>query len=132
MRSGVRTPVESAGLPKPEIAEGPQQLNCARVVIEIPSSLLKNPEFVIPNGVCEVRNLSFLSILIEEGFLASLGMTAIRILQQPAREDTASAVPKNIGNSGVLTPEANAARLRSIYRTGSIGPYIRAATLAAT
>jgi hypothetical protein len=58
--------------------------------------LLKNPEFVIPNGVCEVRNLSFLGILIEEGFiaqktcdaksyLASLGMTAIRIFQQPAK-----------------------------------------------
>src|SRR5271157_639179 len=49
------------------------------------SSLLKNPEFVIPNGVCEVRNLSFLSVLIEEGFLASLGMTAMRIFQQPAK-----------------------------------------------
>jgi hypothetical protein len=48
--------------------------------------LLKNPEFVIPNEVCEVRNLSFLGILIEEGFLASLGMTAIRISQQPARD----------------------------------------------
>jgi hypothetical protein len=30
---------------------------------------------VIPNGVREVRNLSFLSAVIEEGFLASLGMT---------------------------------------------------------
>src|SRR5208283_2874406 len=29
-----------------------------------------------PNGVCEVRNLSFPGILIEEGFPASLGMTA--------------------------------------------------------
>ncbi len=48
------------------------------------SSLLKNRGFVIPNGVCEVRNLSFLGILIEEGFLASLGMTAQRIFQQPA------------------------------------------------
>jgi hypothetical protein len=47
------------------------------------SSLLKNLEFVIPNGVCEVRNLSFLGILTEEGFLASLGMTAKRIFQQP-------------------------------------------------
>jgi len=57
--------------------------------------LLKNPEFVIPNGVCEVRygfashafcatNLSFLGILIEVGFLASLGMMAKRICQQPA------------------------------------------------
>jgi hypothetical protein len=43
--------------------------------------MLKNLEFVIPNGVCEaqvlrpvrfvgVRNLSFLDILIEEGFIA--------------------------------------------------------------
>jgi len=48
-----------------------------------PSSLLKNLEFVIPNGVCEVRNLSFLGILSKEGFLASLGMTAKRIFQQP-------------------------------------------------
>src|SRR5208282_2272755 len=59
-------------------------------------SLLKNPEFVIPNEVCEVRNLSFLGILIEEGFiaqktcdaksyLASFGMTGKRIFQQPAR-----------------------------------------------
>jgi len=58
--------------------------------------LLKNLEFVIPNGVCEVRNLSFLGILIEEGFiaqktcdgepyLASLGMTAKRIFQQPPK-----------------------------------------------
>jgi hypothetical protein len=57
-------------------------------------SLLKNSEFVIPNGLCEVRNLSFLVILTEEGFiaqktcdgksyLASLGMTAKRIFQQP-------------------------------------------------
>jgi hypothetical protein len=67
--------------------------------------LLKNLEFDIPNGVCEarvlrpvrfvgVRNLFFLDILIEEGFiaqktcdaksyLASLGMTAKRIFQQP-------------------------------------------------
>jgi hypothetical protein len=51
-----------------------------------PNRLLKNLEFVIPNGVCEVRNLSFLDILIEEGFLASLGMTAKRIFQQPAKE----------------------------------------------
>jgi len=49
------------------------------------NSLLKNLEFVIPNGVCEVRNLSFLGILIEEGFLASLGMTAKRIFQQPPK-----------------------------------------------
>jgi hypothetical protein len=28
--------------------------------------LLKNTEFVIPNGVCEVRNLSFLGLLSEE------------------------------------------------------------------
>ena len=60
------------------------------------SSLLKNLASVIPNGVCEVKygfashafcamNLSFLSILIEEGFIASLGMTATRIFQQPAR-----------------------------------------------
>jgi len=54
--------------------------------VDVSSSLLKNPEFVIPNGVCEVRNLSFLSVLTEEGFLASLGMTAMRIFQQPARE----------------------------------------------
>jgi hypothetical protein len=47
--------------------------------------LLKNLEFVIPNGVCEVRNLSFLGILVEEGFLASLGMTAKRIFQQLAK-----------------------------------------------
>jgi hypothetical protein len=60
--------------------------------------LLKNPEFVIPNPpeAGEVRdgftshaframNLSFLGILIEEGFLASLGMTAIRIFQQAAK-----------------------------------------------
>jgi hypothetical protein len=55
--------------------------------------LLKNLEFVIPNGVREVRygfpshvfcamNLSSLGILIEEGFLASLGVTAKRIFQQ--------------------------------------------------
>jgi len=48
--------------------------------------LAEIPEFVIPNGVCEVKNLSFLGLLIEEGFiaqktcdgksyLASLGMT---------------------------------------------------------
>jgi len=54
--------------------------------------LLKNLESVIPNGVREVRNLSFFGILIEEGFiaqktrdgksyLASLGMTAKRIFQ---------------------------------------------------
>jgi hypothetical protein len=60
------------------------------------SSRLRNPEFVIPNGVCEVRygfashvfwalNLSFLGILIEEGFLASLGMTGKRIFRQPVR-----------------------------------------------
>jgi len=49
--------------------------------------LLKNPVSVIPNGVCEVRNLSFLGILIEEGFLASLGMTAKRFFQQAAREE---------------------------------------------
>jgi hypothetical protein len=65
-------------------------------VIDISNSLLKNIEFVIPNGVCGVRNLSFLGILIEEGFiaqkkcdaksyLASLGMTAKRIFQQPAK-----------------------------------------------
>jgi len=36
---------------------------------------LKDPEFVIPNGVGGVRILSFLGILIEEGFLASLGIT---------------------------------------------------------
>jgi hypothetical protein len=47
--------------------------------------LLKNPEFVIPNGICGVRNLSFLGILIEEGFLASLGMTVRHVFQQPAR-----------------------------------------------
>jgi hypothetical protein len=60
--------------------------------------LLKNPEFVIPNPpeAGEVRygfashvfcamSLSFLGILIEEGFLASLGMTAKRIFQQPVR-----------------------------------------------
>jgi hypothetical protein len=29
---------------------------------------------VIPKGVCEVRNLSFLDILTEEGFLAALGI----------------------------------------------------------
>src|SRR5208283_2530377 len=51
-----------------------------------PNRLRKNLEFVIPNGVCEVRNLSFLDILIEEGFLASLGMTAKRIFQQPAKD----------------------------------------------
>jgi hypothetical protein len=34
----------------------------------------KNILNVIPNGVCEVRNLSFL-LLMEEGFLAALGMT---------------------------------------------------------
>src|SRR5208337_4059270 len=55
-----------------------------------PGSWLKNPEFVIPNEVCEVRNLSFLGILIKEGFiaqktcdaksyLASLGMTRLII-----------------------------------------------------
>ena len=49
------------------------------------SKLAKKTEFVIPNEVCEVRNLSFLGILIKEGFLASLGMTAIRILQRPVR-----------------------------------------------
>jgi hypothetical protein len=48
---------------------------------------MKNLEFVIPNGVCEVRNLSFLGILIEEGFLASLGMTVKHILQQPPRAE---------------------------------------------
>jgi hypothetical protein len=47
--------------------------------------LLKNFDFVIPNEVCEVRNLSFLGSLIEEGFLASLGMTAKGILQQPLK-----------------------------------------------
>ena len=47
----------------------------------LPNRMLKNLEFVIPNGVCEaqvlrpvrfvgVRNLSFLDILIEEGFIA--------------------------------------------------------------
>ena len=61
------------------------------------NSLLKNLEFVIPNGVCEVRNLSFLGILIEEGFiaqktcdgksyLATLGMTGKRVFQQPAKK----------------------------------------------
>ncbi len=50
------------------------------------NSLLKNLEFVIPNGVCEVRNLSFLGILIEEGFLATLGMTGKRVFQQPAEK----------------------------------------------
>ncbi len=55
------------------------------------SRLLKNFEFVIPNGLREarvlrpvrfvgVRNLSLLDILIEEGFFASVGMTAKRIL----------------------------------------------------
>jgi hypothetical protein len=52
--------------------------------------LLKNPEFVIPNGVCGVRNLSFLGILIKEGFLASLGTTATRIFQQPAKKHGAA------------------------------------------
>jgi len=52
------------------------------------SSLLKNVESVIPNGVREVRNLSFLGISVEEGFLASLGMTAKRIFQQPAKESS--------------------------------------------
>ncbi len=47
------------------------------------SSILKNPEFVIPNGVCGVRNLSFLGILIEEGFLASLGMTGECFFSNP-------------------------------------------------
>jgi len=51
----------------------------------MPSSLLKNVQLVIPSGVREVRNLSFLGILIEEGFLASLGMTAKHIFQQPPR-----------------------------------------------
>ncbi len=51
----------------------------------LPRSLLKNPGFVIPNEVCEVRNLSFVGILLEEGFLAALGMTAKRIFQQSAR-----------------------------------------------
>jgi hypothetical protein len=46
------------------------------------NGLLENLEFVIPSGVCEVRNLSFLSILIEEGFLATLGMTGNRVLQR--------------------------------------------------
>ncbi len=32
-----------------------------------------------------MRNLSFPGILIEEGFLASLGMTAKRIFQQPPK-----------------------------------------------
>jgi hypothetical protein len=49
--------------------------------------LLKNPASVISNGVCEVRNLSFLGILIEEGFLASLRMTAKRFFQQAAGEE---------------------------------------------
>jgi len=62
--------------------------------LQILYSLLKNLEFVIPNGVCEarfvrpvrfagVRNLSFLGTLIEEGFLAALEMTVKRIFQQP-------------------------------------------------
>ncbi len=70
----------------------------------ISNRLLKNLEFVIPNGVCEVRNLSFLDILIEEGFLAqktcngelylaSLGMTAERVFQQPAKASSAHLFP---------------------------------------
>ena len=58
------------------------------------SRLRKDPEFVIPKGVCDVRNLSFSGILIEEGFIAqkacdakpylvSLGMTAKSVFQQP-------------------------------------------------
>jgi hypothetical protein len=34
---------------------------------------------VIPKGVCEVRNLSLLDILTEEGFLAALGIRNSRI-----------------------------------------------------
>ncbi len=44
-----------------------------------PISAWRKPVPVIPNGVREVRNPSFVGILIEEGFLASLGMTAKRI-----------------------------------------------------
>jgi hypothetical protein len=57
--------------------------------------LLKNPEFVIPNEVCEarilrpvrfvgVRNLSFLGILIEEGFIAQKTCDAKSYLASPA------------------------------------------------
>ncbi len=65
----------------------------------IPSSLLQGLEFVIPNGVCEVRNLSFLGILIEEEFLVSLGMAAKPIFQQPALEQT------GFGLGGAATPD---------------------------
>jgi len=53
------------------------------LVERISISLLKNLEFVIPNGVCEVRNLSFLGIVIEEGFLASLGMRRNAFISNP-------------------------------------------------
>jgi hypothetical protein len=57
--------------------------------------LLKNLEFVIPNGVCEarflrpvrfagVRNLSFLGILIEEGFIAQKTCDGKSHLASPA------------------------------------------------
>jgi hypothetical protein len=47
-------------------------------------SLLKNPEFVIPNEVCEVRNLSFLGILIKEGFIAQKTCDGKPYLASPA------------------------------------------------
>jgi len=76
-----------------------------KILRKEPKSLLKNPEFVIPNEVREVRNLSFLGILIEEGFivqktcdaksyLASLGMAAIGILQQSAKPENSLQNPK--------------------------------------
>jgi len=42
-----------------------------------------------------VRNLSSLGTLTEDGFLASLGMTAERILQQPARVSQAEHEPES-------------------------------------
>jgi hypothetical protein len=52
--------------------------------MNISNSLLKNLEFVIPNGVCGVRNLSFLAILIEEGFIAQKTCDAKSYLASPA------------------------------------------------
>jgi len=43
-----------------------------------------------------VRNLSFLGILIEEGFLASLGMTAKRIFQQPLKAAQSQFLPRPV------------------------------------
>ena len=53
------------------------------------NTLLRNSEFVIPNEVREVGILSFLGILIEEGILASLGMTAKSVFQQPDKRPKA-------------------------------------------